>query len=239
MIGVVGGIGPYAGLDLVKKIFDLTEARCDQEHLPVLLHSIPHKIPDRSEFLLGRLKDNPAIPLAEIICSLYDQGATVVGMPCNTAHSTPIFNEIQQRIPKGVTLINMIHEVVDYVKTNYANNRSIGVLSTTGTFRTNIYTQAFYKNGIDCIQVTEEIQNQYIHPSIYDKSFGIKSHSAPVTRKAIQNLMIGADYLINQGVQAIVLGCTELPIAFQSDEIKGIPLVDANEVLATALIHGF
>jgi hypothetical protein len=40
-IGIIGGAGPYAGLNLVKKIFDQTLARTDQDHLPVVLVSLP------------------------------------------------------------------------------------------------------------------------------------------------------------------------------------------------------
>ena len=41
MIGVVGGMGPYAGLNLVQKIFDETDAKTDQDHIPVSMLSIP------------------------------------------------------------------------------------------------------------------------------------------------------------------------------------------------------
>ena len=47
VIGVVGGMGPYAGLDLVRKIFDQTTASTDQEHLDVILLSTP-SVPDRT-----------------------------------------------------------------------------------------------------------------------------------------------------------------------------------------------
>ena len=47
-IGIVGGVGPYAGLDLMKKIFDNTEARHDQGHLDVLLVNSPRLIDDRT-----------------------------------------------------------------------------------------------------------------------------------------------------------------------------------------------
>ena len=40
-IGIVGGLGPYAGYDLVRKIFRWTRAGSDQEHLPLMLHSFP------------------------------------------------------------------------------------------------------------------------------------------------------------------------------------------------------
>ena len=58
MIGIVGGIGPYAGLDLLKKVFDNTLANSDQEHLDTILLSMPSKIEDRTEYLIGKVKIN-------------------------------------------------------------------------------------------------------------------------------------------------------------------------------------
>jgi len=53
MIGIVGGVGSYAGIDLIKKVYDLTEASSDQDHLPVSMLSVPHKIIDRTKYLLN------------------------------------------------------------------------------------------------------------------------------------------------------------------------------------------
>ena len=55
MIGIVGGVGPLAGLDVFKKIIEETVVQKDQEHLPVLLMSYPHLIVDRTEYLLGKV----------------------------------------------------------------------------------------------------------------------------------------------------------------------------------------
>ena len=67
-IGVVGGVGPYAGLDLAKKIFDNTEAQHDQEHLDVLLVNSPRLINDRTAYILavrdGKTATDPATDLA-------------------------------------------------------------------------------------------------------------------------------------------------------------------------------
>ena len=53
-IGIVGGIGNYAALDLIKKIYDLTDANTDQEHLPIALLSKPHEIVDRNRLSPGK-----------------------------------------------------------------------------------------------------------------------------------------------------------------------------------------
>ena len=70
MIGIVGGIGSYAGIDLIRKIYDLTDAACDQEHLPVSMLSAPHKIIDRTKYLIGATQINPGIAISEIIDTL-------------------------------------------------------------------------------------------------------------------------------------------------------------------------
>ncbi len=238
-IGIVGGVGSYAGIDLARKIFDLTIVKCDQDHLPVSLLSLPHKIVDRTEFLLGQVKENPGISISEIIQHLHACGASVVGIPCNTAHAKPIFDEIEKRIPQGVILINMLDELARFIKEYFPNYKDIGVLSTSGSFKTGLYKDYLSEYGLNAIHVTEEIQENYIHPAIYNEDYGIKVYSDPVSERAKINLHIGIDHLISKGVQAIVLGCTELPLALKGKRIKGIPLIDPTQVLARSLILEF
>lgn len=68
-IGVLGGVGPYAGLDLMRKIFDQTEANCDQEHLSVIQYSLSEHIIDERAFCLGRRTKIPAKPSAKSWCA--------------------------------------------------------------------------------------------------------------------------------------------------------------------------
>ncbi len=236
MIGIVGGMGPYAGVDLVQKIFDLTKADTDQDHLSVSMLSVPKSIPDRTEFLLSKSEINPALAIADIICSLYKQGATIIGMPCNTAHAEPIFNEIVNKIPTEVNLVHMINEAADFINEKYPSVKNVGILSTTGTFITNVYPKCLSKHGLNGIQVSEEIQNTHINPAIYNSSYGIKAHSNPVNQKAIDSLNKGVKYLIKKDAEVIILGCTEIPLALTQNEINGIPLIDSTKILARALI---
>src|SRR5690606_7547188 len=78
MIGIVGGVGPLAGLDIFKKIIEETIATKDQEHLPVILSSKPHRIADRTAFLLQNSNENPGYALLKIIEELDNSGAEVV-----------------------------------------------------------------------------------------------------------------------------------------------------------------
>ena len=69
-IGIVGGVGPHAGLDLTRKLFDHTRAETDQEHLPVMLYSFPDRIGERPAFLLGKTVDNPGEAIGDIMAEL-------------------------------------------------------------------------------------------------------------------------------------------------------------------------
>lgn len=236
MIGIVGGMGPYAGLDLIKKIFYLTDASTDQEHLPISMVSVPHTIADRTDFLSGNSTVNPATSISNVIRTLYDQGATVIGMPCNTAHAEPIFKEIIKKIPNEVKLVHMINEVSKFIKIKYPFIKNVGILSTTGTFISHVYPDCLSQYGLNGIQVSEKIQDNHINPAIYSKNYGIKAQSNPVTENAKKHLNIGVEYLFQNEAEAIILGCTEIPLALTDDQRNGVPFIDATKVLARALI---
>ncbi|MDP2524485.1 aspartate/glutamate racemase family protein [Maribacter dokdonensis] len=237
MIGIVGGVGSYAGIDLIKKVYDLTEATSDQEHLPVSMLSVPHKIIDRTKFLLGETDVNPGIAISEIIASLIASGAGIIGIPCNTAHAKPILSFIEKSIPESCILVNLIEEVGKYISEKHPEITRVGVLGTTGTILAKVYPEVLTKYGIEVIQPSEDIQDLFVHPSIYDTSYGIKAFSNPVHQKAKENLSMAATYLSRKGAQAVILGCTEIPLAIQYEKIENSLIIDATTVLASALIR--
>ena len=148
MIGIVGGMVPYAGLDLVKKIFDLTQANQDQDHVPIALISVPHKITDRTKFLEGETDINPGIEISNIVRQLADLGASGIGMPCNTAHSSKIINEVYNSIPEGITFVNMVSEVIKFIKEEYPDIERVGILATTGTVKSDVYNKELINNNL-------------------------------------------------------------------------------------------
>jgi aspartate racemase len=238
MIGIVGGVGPYAGLDLTSKIFSQTIARSDQEHLPVALLSLPSRIEDRTRYLLGETKDNPARPVSEIILQLEGLGATVVGIPCNTMHAPEIFGVIRENLfarSSRITLVNMIEEVVKFIRQHYPGFERVGVLSTTGTWRKGIYTRALEENDLEPLVLPEKMQEQ-VHDAIFNEDYGIKAQSNPVTLKAKNKLTRGLRQLKEQGAQGVILGCTEIPYALPYGKLDDLCLFDATWILARSLV---
>ena len=236
MIGIVGGMGPYAGLDLVKKIFDLTQANQDQDHVPLAMISVPHKITDRTKFLEGGTDINPGIEISNIVRQLSDQGASVIGMPCNTAHSSKIIKEVYNSIPEGITFVNMVSEVIKFIKGEYPDIERVGILATTGTMKAGVYNKELINNDLKPVLLSKENQKKLIDEAIYDKDFGIKSISSPVHDIAKRKIHLAIESLIKNKAEVVILGCTELPLAVNATSVKTIPLIDSTMVLARSLL---
>lgn len=80
------------------------------------------------------------------------------------------------------------------------------------------------------------LQNDVVNKAIYDLSYGIKAQSNPVTEAAKRELSNAISYLQQEGAEAIVLGCTEIPLAITEKKIGKTPIIDPNLILARALI---
>ena len=149
-IGVLGGLGPYAGLDLAQKIFDQTRAGIDQEHLPLLLFSCPGCVGDRTRFLFGETEENPGEAIGDIMVRMARAGANVIGMACNMAHSPRILGVALQRLrakaPK-VRFIHMIDAVAACLHERTPGIATVGMLTAKGTYRTGIYQDALQRAG--------------------------------------------------------------------------------------------
>jgi aspartate racemase len=240
MIGIVGGVGPYAGLDLAKNVFDNTLAKTDQEHLPLVMMSVSETILDRTEYLLDIVEDNPGSAIANVILKMETIGATVAGIPCNTAHQKEIFGLTRQVLAENnskTKLLSMIDETIKAIITEYPNLKKIGVLSTTGTYQFNIYSDPLKKAGLEPIVPPFDIQETIVHPSIYDKDYGIKAKSNPVTDRARLDLLDMIELLKQSGAELIIKGCTEIALAIPEQIVYDIPTIDPSIVLARSLIE--
>ncbi len=239
LIGIVGGVGPYAGLDLAAKVFAQTRARRDQEHLPLALLSLPHTIADRTAYLLGDVTENPAYALAEVIRRLETLGATTVGIPCNTAHAPRIFDVLLAELARTgnrLRVLHMIHETARFLAETQPGVQRVGVLSTTGTARARVYPAVLQALGITALAPADDVQAR-VQAAIYDETYGIKAQSSPVTARARAELLAAAGHLHAQGVEAVILGCTEIPLALPERTVHGLPAIDPTLVLARALIR--
>lgn len=239
-IGIVGGLGPYAGYDLVRKIFRWTKAGKDQDHLPLMLHSFPGWIPERPAYLLGRTKENPGEDIGGIMAQLARDGATVIGMPCNTAHSPRILNVALEHLHRtgfDVTFVSIIESAVKHVSALCPHGGRIGLMATVATLQTRLYQDALEKAGLEPVLPDDE-DCALVQHAISDPGFGVKAFSDPVSPKARQILLDAARRLVEEKqVSVLLLGCTEIPVAVTEPRLWETPVVDATSVLARELIR--
>jgi len=240
VIGVLGGMGPAAGVDLVSKIIDQTDARSDHEHLPVALLNYPERIIDRSTFLFGETDTNPAFALADILRQLEGAGAVVAGIPCNTAHAPAILDVVQDELDRtghAIRVLHMIEETAAFMHRHMPHVQKVGTLSTLAVYDLGLHRKPLEAAGFDVIAPNEDIKADVVNRTIFDTEFGLKAQSHPVTDKARANLVSAIDHLVAKGADAVVLGCTELPLAPMVEERSDVLLVDPAEILARALIR--
>lgn len=225
-IGVLGGMGPEAGGYFFERIIRETAAGRDQDHPPVIVYSLP-QVPDRTEAILHG-GPSPVPALRRGLDALRRAGADFAVMSCISAHY--FYPRIAPRSP--LPLLSLIDETVAAVRKMKPVPRMIGLIATTGTVRSGIVAGAFEAAGIEVIVPSARDQSR-IMTAIYGKK-GIKAGSTEgPPREAL--LKIAAD-LVRRGAQAILAGCTEVPLALQAADLP-VPLVDPMTIGARAAIR--
>ncbi|MEV4886440.1 aspartate racemase [Chitinophaga ginsengisegetis] len=240
VIGIVGGMGPEAGLALFKSILLMTPATLDQEHLPVILMSFPDAIGDRTQYLDGYISVNPAYSIVKMIRKLEAAGAEVVGLACNTVYSPAIFDVISGRIQhpgSSIALLNMPFETCRHIKDNLLGVRRIGLMTTNGTYRSGIYKTVLETMGFEVVIPDARFQNDIIHRMIYDPRDGIKACPGNITNQVKQWSGQALSYFKQQQVDAIILGCTDLSLVFTESTVDEMIIVDSTASFARALIR--
>ncbi len=238
IIGIVGGMGPVAGITLAKNIISQTLALNDQEHLPQILFSLPENIPDRTEFILGKINTNPATGIMRILMDMELIGVSYAALACNSAHAPQIFNVIKTGLENRKTqlkLFHMIEEVGSFIKTHFPEQKKVGILGTTGTCKTRLY-DILNKYRLETIYLAEKKQEK-LHKAIYHPIFGVKSNSLTIPEETVKILSDAINSLIKAGAELIVLGCTELSLVYTDNNFQGFPVIDSSLVLARALIN--
>lgn len=215
-LGVIGGLGPIATAHFMELIIRMTDAQTDQEHLDMIIYNRP-SIPDRTGYILDQTRPNPLPEMIRVGNALADQGATLIAIPCMTAHY--FHRELTDCI--HVPIIHAIHECAVHLKKHGIDR--VGIMATDGTIRSKLFQQELEKHGITPVIPGVEGQ-KCVMSVIYDD---IKANRPAGMYKFDR----AAKELRDAGAQAIILGCTELSLV-KRDYPIGAGYLDAMEVLA-------
>ena len=226
-IGILGGVGPQATEYLYKKIMSGAVERYgaqENHHFPRLLII--------SEPVIDFISSTQHLPKAKIqvlqaVKRLIAGGATHVAIASNTVHL--LLGDVQKLCSKhSVTFISMLDAVSDYCCSK--RYMQVGLLGSPVILQSNIYDTVLKKNEVTLMKPPEAEFEQLgciIKAVIADS----------VTESDTNNFLVLVTELVKD-VDAVVLGCTELPVLASKLELS-CPVVDTSDVLADTLLQVF
>ena len=224
--GIVGGVGPSATVDLFRLIIKNTPVKRDQDHLRILIDNYP-QIPDRTEAILNNA-ETPVPYMLESVKLLKNAGANFLVCPCNTAHY--FLNEVEKEV--GIPFINMIEETArEIVKCKF---RKVGLLSTAGTVKVEIYQKELKKRGV-VVVIPSKNGIEKETEAIYGPE-GIKAGTQ--YEKSLKNKQLFKEVIEEmktEGIEAVIIGCTEIPLCLDENDTD-LPLINPTEILAKAVV---
>jgi len=223
VIGILGGMGPEATIDLFRKIVESTPARSDQEHLRIIIDNNP-KIPDRTAALLHGGED-PTPLLQATARNLERAGADLLVMPCNSAHL--FYDRIAEAV--SIPILHIADEAVEEALRRFPGIQAVGILATTATARLGLYHRRFEARGIRALSPSDADQ-EIVHGVIFSVKAGDKGAAV---RKGIRDV---AERMAAQGAQLLLTACTELPLILQDGDVS-VPVLDPTLALARAAVR--
>ena len=229
LIGVLGGMGPLATVDLLHKIVEETPASRDQDHVPVVAWNVP-QIPDRQQALAGT-GESPLLALLHAIRQLNRLSVSHIVVPCNTAHHW--FDALTEA--SDAPLLH-IADATLYALTQAdeakASPRKIGLIATHGTLNAGWYQQRFAAQlGAETVVPNEQEMTTLFVPGCYAVKRGELQHGG----RLLDQL---AAQLVERGAERLVLACTEVPPALEavSSRWRNIS-IDPTRALAQACVR--
>lgn len=225
VIGILGGMGPEATLGLFEKIIANTPATRDQDHLRVIIDSNA-KIPDRTPAILGQ-GETPVPAIIESGRTLERAGADFIVIPCVSAHF--FLDELSGQLT--LPILSLFDAVAEELERQQPVPAAVGLLATTGTIHGGRFQERLQKRGIDTLVPGLDDQKR-----VMSVIYRVKATSSGAGREEMRSeLRSVVTTLVDRGAQAIVAGCTEIPLVLRSQDVP-LPFFDSLVVLARAAI---
>jgi aspartate racemase len=214
--GVLGGMGPDATVDFMAKVISLTPADKDQDHVHMLVDHNP-TVPNRQAAILADGED-PGPELAAMAVRLEAAGADFLVIPCNTAY---VFTDAVTSAT-SIPLISIIDVTIATAIKHGAT--AVGVLATDGCLQAGVYQEALRHAGVEPVLPSDDELKEFM-TLIQRIKAGFQGGQIG------RGMAVLAAELVDRGAQAIIAGCTEIPLVLK-DSMLNVPLVSSTDVLA-------
>ncbi len=222
-IGMIGGVGPESTVDYYQRMIQLYRQKVSDDSYPeIIINSIDMTA------MLKMIADKDFDGLIDLLTngvnSLYQAGADFGFISSNTPHI--VFEQVQKQ--SSIPLISIVEATRKSAET--LNLKKIGLLGTLFTMQSSFYQAEFDQSGILLVTPSEKEQ-QYIHQKLMTEiEQGVFLDS---TREDL--LKIVKRMLVEDSIDGVILGCTELPLILTKDEF-GIPFLNTTKIHVESII---
>lgn len=223
-VGVIGGLGSETGFQFSLFVNERVKQTIKtQPHL--IVDNLPVSISAEEECIKGGPSKEHLFLLKESVKRFNTLNVDCIVIACNSVH---IFIEELKKISKK-PLLSIVEETVKVCEKE--NFHTIGILSSTQTISSGLYNTPLRKRGIKVLTPSTKEQ-QWLNDCI----IRIINKSTMVSDK--KKLLNIVDRLQNKGAEAIIIGCTDLPLFIEEKEIS-LPTLNTLHILENATIEFF
>ncbi|MBT4209662.1 MAG: amino acid racemase [Candidatus Komeilibacteria bacterium] len=223
-IGILGGMGPEASLNMYKTIINLCQDKynCQQDFdFPkIIIYNLPLIGFDETGIRNKILVKSQLIQAAQ---KIELAGSDFLIIACNTVHYFQ--KDIEEVI--NIPLISMIDETVKKVQEH--NFKTVSVLSSASTTTLGLYAKVLNNRGIEVVGLTKQ-QQEIINKSIFNV---MQNKNNKLDSKNIKNII---NSVVSLGVEAVILGCTELPLLISQKDIA-VKLFNSTEITSNEALQ--
>ncbi len=223
-VGVMGGMGPEATVDLMRRVIRATPAADDCDHIHMVVDNNP-QVPSRIKALIEKTGQSPLPCLQEMAHKLEQWGVDFLAMPCNTAHY--YHTQIQDIV--GIPLLDMIGISVAAILKDSPQIRIAGLMASSAVLDLGLYDQEFASHNVGVVHPENESQQRLMQAirTVKTDNYGSLEH---------KSLQAAADNLVTQGADILLIACTELSI-LAGELNSSVRCYDTAQLLAEAIVQ--
>lgn len=220
MVGVIGGMGPDATVELMRRVIAATPAKDDADHIHMLVDNNP-KIPSRLKALLDGGGENPGPVIAQMAQRLEQAGADFLVIPCNTAHYYHHYAQDAVDVP----VWHLIRLALQHIREHYPVKR-VGLLASSAVQKIALFEPFFAEAGLELVYPSQEMQAVVMQVIRAVKAGAMTAELLAEYNRCVAEMA---------GVEVYLLGCSELSVLLDQHQ-QVLPVVDALQVLAEGIV---
>lgn len=217
-IGIIGGIGPASTLDYYNGIINGYREKTNDNNYPeIIINSV--NMTEMLSYVVNKDWDSLTVMLTNAINNLTSAGADFAVIASNTPHI--VFDRVQQQ--SSLPLISIVEETCKYARSK--ERQKVVVIGTLFTMSSGLYSGAFEKYNIFAAVPSKSQQK-----SIHNLFFPNLENGIVVPEDKQKMLEIVSNLITEHNADALLLGCTELPLMIKDNDVDTL-------ILNTTQIH--